>query len=144
MTALVTIGYQDRTVDELIDTLDDAGAKVLVDVRLTPLSRKPGLSKHRLAARLREAGVDCVHLPQLGNPRDNRDAFRRHDAQALERYRAVLQTSEGRAALDQLARLARTRRVALLCFEQDARECHRRMVAEALAARCPGLTINHL
>jgi uncharacterized protein (DUF488 family) len=140
----MTIGYQDRTVNELIDILDDAGTKVLVDVRLTPLPRKPGLSKHRLAARLREAGIDYVHLPQLGNPRDNRDAFRRHDAQALERYRAVLETSEGRAALEQLAELAPSRRVALMCFEQGACECHRRMVAEALAAMRPGLTVNHL
>jgi uncharacterized protein (DUF488 family) len=30
-----TVGYQDRTVDDLIDALASAGVEVLVDVRLT-------------------------------------------------------------------------------------------------------------
>jgi uncharacterized protein (DUF488 family) len=131
MPELMTIGYQGRTVDELIKDLVAAEVNVLVDVRLTPLSRKAGLSKHRLAARLRDAGIDYVHLPQLGNPRDNRDAFRRGDAAAAARYRAVLRTSEGQGALDQLLRLA-NQRVTLLCFEHDAGECHRTLVADAL------------
>jgi hypothetical protein len=88
--AAVTIGYQGRTVDDLIGALRGADVKVLVDVRLTPLSRKPGLSKNGLAARLRDAGIDYVHLPQLGNPRDNREAFRRGEVSAVARYRAVL------------------------------------------------------
>ena len=90
--SITTIGYESRTVDELIERLADADVKVVVDVRLTPLSRKPGLSKNGLAARLRDAGIDYVHLPDLGNPRDNRAGFRRGDANAVARYRAVLAT----------------------------------------------------
>jgi uncharacterized protein (DUF488 family) len=45
----------------------------------------------------------------------------------------VLRTPEGQAALDQLLRLATQRRVAVMCFERDAAECHRSMVADALA-----------
>jgi uncharacterized protein (DUF488 family) len=131
--SITTIGYQARTVDDIIGMLQAADVKMLVDVRLTPLSRKPGLSKNGLAARLRDAGIDYVHLPSLGNPRDNRDAFRRGDETAVARYRAVLRTPEGQAALGQLLRLARHLHVALMCFEHDAAECHRSMVAEALA-----------
>jgi uncharacterized protein (DUF488 family) len=131
--SITTIGYQARTVDEIIGMLQAADVKILVDVRLTPLSRKPGLSKNGLAARLRDAGIDYVHLRQLGNPRDNRDAFRRGDEHAVARYRAVLRTPEGQAALGQLLRLATHRRISLMCFEHDASECHRSMVAEALA-----------
>jgi uncharacterized protein (DUF488 family) len=130
--AVLTIGYQNRTVDDVIDVLRAADVKVLVDVRLTPLSRKPGLSKKSLATRLGDAGIDYVHLPQLGNPRDDRDAFRRGDADAVARYQGVLTTPEGQAALDQLRRLVTHRRIALMCFEHDAAECHRSMVADAL------------
>ena len=130
--ALLTIGYQNRTVDDLVDTLRAAEVKALVDVRLTPLSRKPGLSKNGLATRLREVGIDYLHLPALGNPRDNRDAYRRGDEAAVAKYRDVLRTPEGQAALDQLVRLATQKRVALMCFEHDAAECHRSMVADAL------------
>ena len=92
MPDVLTIGYQDRTVDQFIEDLVAARIKVLVDVRLTPLSRKTGLSKNALAARLRDAGIDYVHLPELGNPRENRDAFRRGDEAAVARYREVLRS----------------------------------------------------
>jgi len=133
--ALVTIGYQDRTVDDVIAAMRAAEVKVLVDVRLTPLSRKAGLSKNGLAARLRDAGIDYVHLPELGNPRGSRDAFRRGDEAAVAGYRAVLRTPEGQAALEELLRLATYQRVALMCFEHDAAECHRAMVADAVVER---------
>jgi uncharacterized protein (DUF488 family) len=132
MPDVMTIGYQDRTVDQFIDDLVAAGIKVLVDVRLTPLSRKTGLSKNGLAPRLRDAGIDYVHLPALGNPRENRDAFRRGDEAAVERYQHVLRTPESQSALDHLVRLATHQRVALMCFERDAAECHRSVVADAL------------
>jgi len=142
MTAVWTIGYQDRTVDDLIAVLRPALVKVLVDVRLTPLSRKAGLSKNGLAARLRDAGIEYVHLPQLGNPRNNRDAFRRGDKAAVARYRDGLRMPEGQAALGQLLRLARQHRVALMCFERHATECHRSMVADALGEIEPVQTVH--
>jgi uncharacterized protein (DUF488 family) len=142
MVAVRTIGYQHRTVDDLIATLRTAQVKVLVDVRLTPLSRRTGLSKNGLAARLNDAGIDYLHLPQLGNPRDNRDAFRRREEAAAARYRDGLRTPEGQAALDQLLRLARQHRVALMCFEADPATCHRSMVADALSEIGPVRTIH--
>jgi uncharacterized protein (DUF488 family) len=132
MPDVMTIGYQDRTVEQLIQDVVAAGIKVLVDVRLTPLSRKTGLSKNGLAARLRDAGIDYVHLPELGNPRENRGSFRRGDEGAVARYQDVLRTPESQSALDQLVRLATHQRVALMCFEHDAAECHRSVVADAL------------
>jgi uncharacterized protein (DUF488 family) len=144
MGELCTVGYERRTVDELITTLIGAAVDVLVDVRLTPLSRNPGLSKNRIATRLHAAGIEYLHLPQLGNPRDNRDAFRRGDDAAVARYRDVLRTPDGRAALDQLLRLATHRRVAVMCFEREAAECHRSMVADALVQAGAALRPVHL
>jgi uncharacterized protein (DUF488 family) len=144
MGDLCTVGYQRRTVDELITTLTGAAVEVLVDVRLTPLSRKPGLSKNRIATRLEAAGIGYLHLPELGNPRNNRDAFRRGDEAAVAKYRDVLRTPEGQAALDQLLRLATHRRVAVMCFEREAAECHRSMVADALVEAAATLRIVHL
>lgn len=46
---LLTVGYEGRTAEELVVTLAEADVDVLVDIRLTPLSRKPGLSKRQLA-----------------------------------------------------------------------------------------------
>jgi uncharacterized protein (DUF488 family) len=144
MGGLATIGYEGLSVDDLIAALTANGVEILVDVRLSALSRKPGLSKKGLAARLHAAGIEYMHLPQLGNPRDNRDAFRRGDAAAVAVYRAALRTPEGQAALDQLHLMAARRRVALLCFEHDAARCHRSMIADALVQAGAVTTIAHL
>ncbi|WP_258081414.1 DUF488 domain-containing protein [Nocardia nova] len=59
---LFTVGYEGRRADELVMLLAEAGVATVVDVRLTPISRKPGLSKTKLSAALAEAGIRYVHL----------------------------------------------------------------------------------
>jgi uncharacterized protein (DUF488 family) len=136
---LWSVGYEGRSADDLLHALTEAGVEVLADVRLNPLSRKPGLSKKRLAAALAELGIDYVHLPQLGNPRDNRPAFARREPAAWDRYRAGLTDPAADEALEELGELARAKRVAVLCFEHDVAVCHRSLVLEELARRDPSL-----
>jgi uncharacterized protein (DUF488 family) len=136
---LVSVGYEGRTVDELIQTLQDEGVDVLADVRLTPLSLKPGLSKHRLAQRLDDVDIRYVHLRGPGNPRDNRAAFWNGPIEVgIARFRRMLSAPEERAAeLKELAELAGTARVAILCFERDHARCHRQVVTEEIIRRSP-------
>ncbi|NKY89756.1 DUF488 domain-containing protein [Nocardia veterana] len=129
---LFTVGYEGRRADELITILAQAGVATVVDVRLTPISRKPGLSKTKLSAALAEAGIRYVHLKELGNPRDNRDGFRVGDADARDRYAHVLASPEGADALRSVRTLMAHGPVALLCFEHDHTTCHRQMVADAV------------
>src|SRR4030095_2585940 len=72
---LASIGYEGRTIDELCDVLVANAIDLLVDVRQTPMSRKHGFSKRTLAAALAARSIDYLHLPTLGNPRDNRAPF---------------------------------------------------------------------
>jgi uncharacterized protein (DUF488 family) len=58
-------------------------------------------------------------------------------------FATVLDSPEASAALDEILALARTRRVALLCFEREPQTCHRNLVAEELVRRDPGLTVSH-
>jgi uncharacterized protein (DUF488 family) len=133
--ALVSLGYEGRTADELIANLQRESVSVLVDVRLTPLSRKPGLSKHRLAQSLIAVGIQYVHLPALGNPPDNRSAFRAGDPLSRRYYRSLLQEEHATQALQHVAELMDGGIVALLCFERDHDSCHRHLVAEELRRR---------
>ena len=124
--------------------LREAGVTLLLDVRAVPSSRKPGFSKHILAASLKAAGIDYVHLRPLGTPKPGRDAVRRGDVAAMERiYAAHMQGDEPRAALAEATALAAGRTCCLLCFEQDHRTCHRRLVAEMVTAQT-GQTVRHL
>lgn len=139
--ALLTIGYEGRTVCDLVTMLSGAGVTVLVDVRLNPVSRKPGMSKRRLADHLEPAGIRYVHLPELGNPQDNRDALRAGDPAAVDRFRRLLRASPD--ALDTVASLTDSETVALLCLERSWVRCHRALVADELCRLRPGLTIRH-
>lgn len=134
--ALVSIGYEGRSVEDLLNAIIEHRVETLVDVRLTPLSRKPGLSKTRLAASAEGAGVCYVHLPALGNPKDNREAFR--DGRAREgciRFSKLMARPAAVAAMDQLEALARDQRVAVLCFERDHERCHRQVIVNELSDR---------
>jgi uncharacterized protein (DUF488 family) len=74
-----------------------ADVRVLVDVRLTPLSRKPGLSKTKLSEALAAVGIKYVHHRALGNRRDNRAGFRAGEPDSRARYREVLDSAAAAA-----------------------------------------------
>ena len=120
---IVSVGYQGRSVSELIDVLRHGDVEVLVDVRLNPISRKPGFSKNPLNQALAEAGIGYRHERELGNPRENRDPFHR------EPYEAHLREG-GSAVYAELIELARSVRIALLCYERLHRDCHRSSILD--------------
>ncbi|MFM9936768.1 MAG: DUF488 family protein [Novosphingobium sp.] len=116
--------------------LSGAGVQVLADVRALPLSRRPGFSKTALAGAARQSGIDYRHFKPLGTPADGRAAARRGDHAELARiYAGQLELPEAIAAGAVLAELAATRKVALLCYERAATECHRTLLREAVLPR---------
>jgi uncharacterized protein (DUF488 family) len=129
------IGYEGTTQPELIARLRDAGVATVADIRLNPVSRKPGFSKRGLSAALADAGIAYLHLPALGNPRELRAAFHGAAARlpaARARYAARLTSPEARAALAAIRDAAQP--VALLCLEADEARCHRYVVLRHLGA----------
>ncbi|RQW45960.1 DUF488 family protein [Novosphingobium sp. LASN5T] len=133
MPVIWTIGYEQATVAGVMAALNRAGVDLLADVRALPLSRRPGFSKSALAAHAREAGIEYRHFKALGTPADGRAAARRHDHAALARiYAAQLDLPEAVIAGAQLAELARERKMALLCYERAASECHRTLLRKAV------------
>lgn len=129
---LVSIGYEGREVEDLIRSLKLQNVQVLVDVRLTPISRKRGFSKTALRTALKAEGIEYVHFRELGNPKDNRDAYREGSRSALDRFAEVLNSDEATDALHHVSELLEDEVVALLCFERDHSHCHRHQVAEAV------------
>lgn len=135
MPTIWTIGYEQATQPSVIGALQTAGVEVLADIRALPLSRRPGFSKSSLAAAAREGGIEYRHMKPLGTPAEGRAAARRHDHAALaEIYAGQLQLPEALAAMAELRTLAGERRVALLCYEREASECHRALLIDALLA----------
>jgi uncharacterized protein (DUF488 family) len=142
---LFTIGYEQTPQKAVLDELQGAGVKLLVDVRAVTSSRRPGFSKNQLAAALDERGIAYVHLKALGTPREGRQAARSGDYPALERiYSAHLKKPEARQEMDELAGLLmKAGPVCLLCYERNHEHCHRRWIAEIIEER-DGVRIENL
>ncbi|GLW55115.1 DUF488 family protein [Kitasatospora phosalacinea] len=126
-------GYEGRTIDSFVTALVGAGVDAVADVRLTPISRKPGFSKSRLSAALAEADISYLHLRSPGNPKDNRVPF--WDGRVGEGLAVFADVPASEPARRELAELAVGRSVAVLCFEQDESRCHRQAVLAELHQR---------
>ena len=142
---LFTIGYEQTPSKAVLDELEQAGVKLVVDVRAVTSSRRPGFSKNQLAAGLDERGISYLHLAGLGTPKEGRLAARSGNYPELEKiYHRHLNTPQAREDLDQLTELVKKAGpVCLLCYERDHRHCHRQMIAEIIEER-DGVKVDNL
>ena len=150
MPRIATIGVYRFNGESFIETLDEAGVTVLVDVRQRRGVRGAEYSwanAQRLQRRLRDAGIRYVHHPELAPTTElrelqyeqdarervgKRDRERLSDAYA-ERYVAeILDPTPLQPLLDDLPVHGRG---ALMCVEADAAACHRSLIAQRLAER---------
>ncbi len=137
MRSLYTIGYERASRSAVIDELRAGGVEVLIDVRLTPHSRRKAFSAKHLGASLPEAGIAYESWPELGAPRVAQEAAKAGDLQRFEQlYREQLATPGGAQALARLTERLAGEAIGLLCYERDPRQCHRRLLAQAVAERC--------
>lgn len=134
---LFTIGYEQTPSRAVLDELERAGVKLLVDVRAVTSSRRPGFSKKQLAAGLDERGIGYVHLAGLGTPKEGRLAARSGRYDVLQTiYARHLKTPQAEEGLDELSSLVnKAGPVCLLCYERDHRHCHRKWIAEIIEER---------
>lgn len=142
MNALLTVGYEDTTLDKFIDTLKQADVTILLDVRELAISRRRGFSKRALSETLAAAGIEYRHERNLGSPRNIRHQLRadgnyRHYFDAFQTY-----LHSQKPLLAELAASLQGS-VALMCFERDHTTCHRSTVAREFES-LTGLTVQHL
>lgn len=128
---LFTLGYQQRTIDEFTSILRDSGIDVLVDVRETAWSHKPGFSKGALQRALESNGIEYVHAQFAGNPKWLRANAGSH-RECLDWYSWYLgEHDEIVPAFEALVApyLGKGKRVCVTCFERHADDCHRAILA---------------
>ena len=120
-----------------------ARARTLVDVRRFPGSRRhPQFGRDTLAAAVESAGIGYAHAAELGGRRSREPGEERFGCirtPAFRSYAARMTTLEWQSALTEALALERP---CFLCAETLWWRCHRRLIAELLAAR--GFRVLHL
>jgi uncharacterized protein (DUF488 family) len=132
---LCTIGFAGKTAEEFFRLLEQAQVEKLIDIRLNRGGQLSGFAKHPdLEYFLQKvARIDYSHEPQLAPTSELLDAYRgSRDWPAYEagflglmRERGVPQSVDANVW---------PLRATLLCSEPGPEKCHRRLVADLLAA----------
>lgn len=128
-----TVGYSGRDIHEFVSALEQVGVVCLLDIRFNAVSMyKPAFSRRNLTAALLEAGIEYLHMPELGVPSDVRkqatvsgrraDIWDWYDEEVLPRYSQNLNWFFN----------STNHPVALMCVEKDPEDCHRHLLATAL------------
>lgn len=134
----LTIGHSTRAIEDFVRLLKAHAVTQLIDVRTVPRSRhNPQFNRETLPASLESAGIDYVHMPELGGlRRTTSDSVNTGWQNASFRgYADYMQTPEFRGAIDRLIRLISQGRIAVMCAEAVPWRCHRSLIADALLVR---------
>jgi len=131
-----TIGHGARPIEELLAALSEAGVETLIDVRRFPGSRRnPQFNEGPLADSLAGAGIAYRHSEELGGRRSNEPGEERFSClrvAAFRSYAARMGTESWNRALEEaLAEPV----PCFMCAETLWWRCHRRLIADLLAAR---------
>lgn len=143
---LYTIGFTQKPAERFFGLLRENGVGRVWDIRLHPGGQLAGFAKGSdLAYFLRElAGCDYRQAPDLAPTAEILGDYRKdHDwARYVRRFEALMDDRNIPAALDGTAFAERA--PCLLCSEATPERCHRRLVAERIAAVWPDVKIVHL
>jgi uncharacterized protein (DUF488 family) len=131
-----TVGHGARPVEELVETLAEAGVETLVDVRRFPGSRRhPQFDGRALAATLAGAGIAYRHEVELGGRRSGEPGEERFACLRVAAFRSYAARMGQPSWQDALERALAAPAPALMCAETLWWRCHRRLIAELLTAR---------
>ena len=144
-TTIFTIGFTKKSARQFFGMLQEAGVRLVVDIRLNNESQLAGFTKKEdLGYFLKAvANIDYVHRPDLAPSKEILDAYKKKQLNWADYERRFLALMIERKAEDLVSRTDLDR-ACLLCSEPKADKCHRRLVAEYLRSKWGSVQIRHL
>ena len=141
-----SIGFTKKTAEEFFGLLKKAKIRRLVDVRLNNVSQLAAFAKRDdLKYFLREiCGAEYMHEPLLAPTQEMLDAYKKKKGAWAEYEREFLSLMKERQIEDTVDRALFEVPAALLCSEETAEHCHRRLVLEYLRTKWGNIEIRHL
>ncbi len=140
-----TIGFTKKSARRFFQLLRTSGARRVVDVRLNNVSQLAGFAKRDdLQFFLAElCGMDYAHVPALAPTKSILDDYKKHGGD-WSRYEARFLDLMRERRVERTLDPAMVSDGCLLCSEDTADRCHRRLVVEYLDRHWGGLEVTHL
>jgi uncharacterized protein (DUF488 family) len=141
-----SIGFTRKKAEEFFELLKGAKIARLIDVRLNNSSQLAAFAKRDdLRYFLREiCGAEYIHEPLLAPTQELLDSYKKHKGSWEDYERKFLVLMEERKVAEVLDRSLFSVPAALLCSEDSAEHCHRRLVLEYLYNKWGNLHIRHI
>ena len=142
---IFTIGFTKKSAEQFFNSLQTAGVKRVVDVRLNNVSQLSGFAKKNdLAYFLKQiCGMDYTHLPSLAPTKDIMDAYKKQRG-SWETYERDFIDLMAARKIETMIEQETLEDACLLCSEDKPHYCHRRLVAEYLREYWGNIEIEHL
>jgi uncharacterized protein (DUF488 family) len=124
---VLTIGHSNHALDVFLRLLQEQGVETVVDVRSQPHSSfAPQYNAEALRKSLEEHGFEYVYLGRELGGRPDGAQFYDQDGRVF--YGRVAASQPFLEGVERLRQGAQTRRVALMCAEENPSVCHRRLL----------------
>jgi uncharacterized protein (DUF488 family) len=143
---IYTLGHSTRELADFSAVLQAHEIQLLVDIRAFPMSKRlPHFNRERLEFWLPEIGIEYRWMKELGGRRkkildDSPNIALRNDS--FRNYADYMLTEEFQAAAGELAKLAESHRVSIMCAERMYFQCHRMLVSDYFTAH--GHQVRHI
>jgi uncharacterized protein (DUF488 family) len=142
---IFTIGHSTRAFEEFLELLRAHRIQRLIDIRTIPRSRRnPQYGIETLGPSLKAAGIEYVHLKDLGGLRRPKPGSKNIGWRnaSFRGYADYMGTPQFETALERAIELSQHKLTVLMCAEAVPWRCHRSLVADALTAR--KIEVKHL
>lgn len=136
---LFTIGYEGCDIEAFCRFLKQKKISLLIDVRKNPVSRKRGFSKNKLAENLGRYKINYIHNPNVGVPQAWRQLAKKKQLSRKKMFQDYQKKILPRCKEDlkNLLDIGVSNNTVLMCFENEATDCHRHFLAKKLKKISP-------
>lgn len=122
-----SIGHSNHPLERFVELLAKHRVAVVADIRSHPGSKySPHFDREVVKRALSAAGIRYVFLGDTLGGRPSQPDF--YDREGHVLYRRVAETQWFRDGIERLLSGARRYRVAMMCSEENPRDCHRRLL----------------
>ena len=143
---LWTIGHSNHSAEKFLDLLSRHNIACVVDVRSIPYSRRnPQFNREGMSQNLSSRNIAYVWEGKaLGGKRDFRQNPEFFDLQGSIDWKKVRSSEDFVRAMERLRLQVEKESTAVLCAEENPRNCHRLHLVSAAWAEGCGENISHI
>jgi uncharacterized protein (DUF488 family) len=128
-----TIGYENKSLNTMINILEKNNITEVIDVRNNAFSWKKDFMRENLNETFNSIGLKYINLPALGAPKEMRNEIKLNNNPSLffNRYRIWLDNHI--STFDLMLKAINERTSVIMCLEEKVENCHRSILAEKLS-----------